>query len=59
MIERAARQWQAVYLDLMVHGHNADADRFYRRHGFDEPAQDRHLGLDDDASEALRHGGRI
>ena len=55
VIDRAARQWQAVYPDLMVPGHNVDADRFYRRHGFDEPAQDRHLRLDDDAFEVLRH----
>jgi ribosomal protein S18 acetylase RimI-like enzyme len=53
VIERAARQWQAVYLDLMVHGHNDGADRYYRRHGFDERAGDRHLTLEGAAFEAL------
>ena len=53
VIERAARQWQAVYLDLMVHGHNDDADRFYRRYGFDERSDDRHLTLEGDAFQAM------
>ena len=53
VVERAARQWQAVYLDLMVHGHNDAADRFYRRHGFNERAHDRHLTLDGGAFRAL------
>lgn len=45
VIKAAASQWQAGYLDLMVHGHNTGADRFYRRHGFIENAHDRHLTL--------------
>ena len=53
VIERAASQWQATYLDLMVHGHNAGADRYYRRHGFDERTDDRHLTLEGDAFEVL------
>ena len=53
VIERAANQWQAVYLDLMVHGHNEGADRYYRRHGFEERADDRHLTLEGGAFEAL------
>jgi len=31
---RAARDWGAGYLALSVHGHNADAERFYARLGF-------------------------
>ena len=54
VIDRAARQWQAAYLDLMVHGHNDGADRFYRRHGFEERSHDRHLTLDGDAFLALQ-----
>ena len=53
VVERTARRWHAVYLDLMVHGHNDAADRFYRRHGFNERAHDRHLTLDGDAFKAL------
>lgn len=49
VIKVAASQWQAGYLDLMVHGHNKGADRFYRRHGFIESEHDRHLTLKDDA----------
>ncbi|MCG6888934.1 MAG: GNAT family N-acetyltransferase [Gammaproteobacteria bacterium] len=44
----AAQQWHACYLDLMVHGHNQAAERFYRRHGFDERGEDRHLSIDGD-----------
>ena len=44
----AAQQWQARYLDLMVHGHNKAAERFYRRHGFGEHGNDRHLSIDGD-----------
>jgi ribosomal protein S18 acetylase RimI-like enzyme len=54
VIERTASRWQAAYLDLMVHGHNEGADRYYRRHGFDERPDDRHLTLDGDAFQALR-----
>jgi len=53
VIERAASQWQSVYLDLMVHGHNDGADRYYRRHGFEERADDRHLTLEGKAFQAL------
>lgn len=53
VIDYAARQWQAAYLDLMVHGHNEGADRFYRRHGFEERSHDRHLTLDGEAFQAL------
>ena len=53
VVERAASQWQAAYLDLMVHGHNEGADRYYRRHGFDERADDRHLTLEGEAFQAL------
>ena len=53
VIKAAASQWQAGYLDLMVHGHNTGADRFYRRHGFVESAHDRHLTLPDEAFEQL------
>ena len=49
VIKAAACQWQAGYLDLMVHGHNIGAERFYRRHGFIESAHDRHLTLQDEA----------
>ena len=28
------QQWQACYLDLVVHSQNDGAERFYRRHGF-------------------------
>ena len=44
----AGQLWQARYLDLMVHGHNQAAERFYRRHGFDERGEDRHLSIDGD-----------
>ncbi len=54
VVARAARQWDAAYLDLMVHGHNVGADRFYRRHGFFERGEDRHLTLDDEAFQTLR-----
>ena len=37
--EAAARDWGAAYMALSVHGHNADAGRFYARLGF-EPASD-------------------
>jgi ribosomal protein S18 acetylase RimI-like enzyme len=50
----AGRDWQAAYLDLMVHGHNQGAERFYRRHGFEERGHDRHLTLDGEAFETLR-----
>jgi len=51
--QQAERQWQASYLDLMVHGHNEAADRFYRRHGFIGHSQDRHLFLEGEAFLAL------
>lgn len=54
VIDNAARQWKAAYLDLMVHGHNDAADRFYRRHGFEERSHDRHLTLDGEAFQTLR-----
>ena len=50
----AGQQWQARYLDLMVHGHNQAAERFYRRHGFDEHGDDRHLSIDGDAFYELQ-----
>jgi ribosomal protein S18 acetylase RimI-like enzyme len=53
VVERAAGRWQAVYLDLMVHGHNDGADRYYRRHGFEERADDRHLTLEGANFEAM------
>lgn len=53
-IENAARHWKAAYLDLMVHGHNVAADRFYRRHGFEERSHDRHLTLDGETFQTLR-----
>lgn len=53
--QRAERQWQACYLDLMVHGHNEAAERFYRRHGFIGHSQDRHLFLEGEAFQALPH----
>jgi ribosomal protein S18 acetylase RimI-like enzyme len=53
VVERAAKRWQAAYLDLMVHGHNEGADRYYRRHGFEERGDDRHLTLEGDAFQAL------
>ena len=53
VVSHAAGQWQAAYIDLMVHGHNQAADRFYRRHGFVERSHDRHLTLDGDAFRAL------
>lgn len=56
VVVHAASQWQAGYLDLMVHGHNSDADRFYRRHGFIERSHDRHLTLDGAAFDALDDG---
>lgn len=37
--DAAARDWGAAYMALSVHGHNADAGRFYARLGF-EPAPD-------------------
>ncbi len=49
----AAQKWRACYLDLMVHGHNVAAERFYRRHGFVERPHDRHLSLDGSAYRAL------
>ena len=49
VIDTAASQWQAGYLDLMVHSHNTGADRFYRRYGFKESEHDRHLTLDGEA----------
>ena len=54
VIDHAASHWQAGYLDLMVHGHNQGADRFYRRHGFVERSHDRHLTLDGKAFKNLR-----
>lgn len=56
VVTHAASLWQAGYLDLMVHGHNLDADRFYRRHGFIERSHDRHLTVDGTAFEALSDG---
>jgi ribosomal protein S18 acetylase RimI-like enzyme len=53
VVTHAASQWHARYLDLMVHGHNHAADRFYRRHGFIERSHDRHLSVDGTAFEAL------
>ena len=53
VIGTAAQLWQAGYLELMVHGHNSGAERFYRRHGFIERSHDRHLTLDGDAFAAL------
>jgi ribosomal protein S18 acetylase RimI-like enzyme len=50
----AGQQWQARYLDLMVHGHNQAAERFYRRHGFDEQADDRHLSIEGDQFSRLQ-----
>jgi len=50
----AVSEWQASYLELMVHGHNEDADRFYRRHGFVERSHDRHLTLDDEEFQLLQ-----
>jgi len=55
VVDHATRQWQACYLDLMVHGDNAAAERFYRRHGFVEYPHDRHLSLDGNAFQALQH----
>ena len=52
----AEQQWQACYLDLMVHGHNTGAERFYRRHGFIGHAQDQHLFLEGEAFRSLRQG---
>ncbi|NNE63546.1 MAG: GNAT family N-acetyltransferase [Gammaproteobacteria bacterium] len=49
VIKAAGSQWQAGYLDLMVHGHNIGAERFYRRHGFIESAHDQHLTLKGEA----------
>lgn len=57
VVEFAAREWQAGYMDLMVHGHNEAADRFYRRHGFVERSHDRHLTLDDEAFLAVQNPG--
>ena len=56
VVVHAASHWQASYLDLMVHGHNHAADRFYRRHGFVERSHDRHLGVDGAAFAALDDG---
>jgi len=53
----AAAGWRAGYLELMVHGHNRAADRFYRRHGFVEYEHDRHLSIDGAAFDALGTGG--
>ena len=53
VVALARSEWQAVYIDLMVHGHNEAADRFYRRHGFIERSHDRHLNLDGSGFEAL------
>ncbi len=54
----AGQQWQARYLDLMVHGHNLAAERFYRRHGFDERGEDRHLSIDGDKFCRLQQPAR-
>lgn len=54
----AGQQWQACYLDLMVHGHNQAAERFYRRHGFDERGEDRHLSIDGDKFCELQQPAR-
>lgn len=51
--QRAGQQWQASYLDLMVHGHNDGAERFYRRHGFVGHSRDRHLFLEGEAFRSL------
>jgi ribosomal protein S18 acetylase RimI-like enzyme len=58
VVDDAGRSWQAAYLDLMVHGHNDGAERFYRRHGFEERTDDRHLTIDGDAFQALRRTTR-
>lgn len=55
IIDHAAQQWQACYLDLMVHGDNTAAERFYRRHGLVEYTHDRHLSLDGDAFRLLQN----
>jgi len=51
----AEQQWQACYLDLMVHGHNDGAERFYRRYGFVGHSQDQHLFLEGEAFRSLQH----
>lgn len=56
VLHRAQQQWGACYLDLMVHGHNDGAERFYRRHGFVGHAQDQHLFLEGEAFQLLQHG---
>ena len=50
----AKQQWQACYLDLMVHGHNQAAERFYRHHGFEERGEDRHLSIDGESFLSLQ-----
>ena len=59
IIDHATQQWQASYLDLMVHGDNKAAERFYRRYGFVEYPHDRHLSLDGDAFRALQNENRL
>ena len=39
-LTRAAGRWEAGYIRLSVHGHNADAIRFYRSLGFRNSADD-------------------
>ena len=51
---RAEQQWQACYLDLMVHSKNDGAERFYRRHGFVGHSGDQHLFLEGEAFQLLQ-----
>jgi ribosomal protein S18 acetylase RimI-like enzyme len=56
VVNSAQQQWQACYLDLMVHSQNDGAERFYRRHGFVGHSQDQHLFLEGEAFQALQRG---
>jgi GNAT superfamily N-acetyltransferase len=53
----AAQQWQACYLDLVVHGQNDGAERFYRRHGCVGHSGDHHLFLEGKAFKSLQQAG--
>lgn len=52
----AAKDWDAAYLELMVHADNRGAIRFYRRHGLDARAGEDHLCIEGLAFDTL-HGG--
>jgi GNAT superfamily N-acetyltransferase len=53
VVIRGRKQWQAAYLQLMVHGHNSAAQEFYQRQGFNHRSHDQSLFLEANVFQAL------